>query len=99
MVGSSNRDRHLITGATRGVGLELARRLGPRRVGRLRDEVGTLDVLVNNAGISGAQRRPAEADPDDLEPVFATNVIGATRVLAACTPLLAQSTTLSRRAC
>src|ERR1700712_2621349 len=119
----------LITGATRGVGLELARRLaeaghtvylGARELDRgrqvaesigahaiaidvtdnasghaavehLGQEVGALDVLVNNAGISGTQRPPAEADVDDLETVLATNVVGATRVLVAWTPLLENS--------
>ena len=119
----------LVTGATRGVGLELSRRLaeaghtvylgardlgrgrevaeaiGARAIsvdvtddasvqaaaGRLRQEAGALDVLVNNAGISGTQRPPAEADVSDLQTVLATNVVGATRVLAACTPLLEQS--------
>ncbi len=121
----------LITGATRGVGLELARRLaeadqivyvgardpergrevaesiGARAIvidvtddasvrsaaDRLQQEVGALDVLVNNAGISGAQRPPAEANTDDMETVLATNVVGATRVLVACTPLLEKSAT------
>lgn len=120
----------LVTGATRGVGLELSRRLveaghtvylGARDLDRgrgvadpigaralaidvtdhasvsaavdqLRQEVGALDVLVNNAGISGTQRPPAQADVDDLETVLATNVLGATRVLVACTPLLEEST-------
>jgi NAD(P)-dependent dehydrogenase (short-subunit alcohol dehydrogenase family) len=119
----------LVTGATRGVGLELSRRLaeaghtvylgardldrgrevaepiGARAIAidvtddasvraavdRLRQEVGALDVLVNNAGISGTQRPPAEADADDLETVLATNVVGATRVLVACIPLLEKS--------
>ena len=119
----------LITGATRGIGRELARRLaeaghtvyvGARDLDRgrevaepigaralaidvtqdasvraavdtLRRDVGSLDVLVNNAGISGQQRPPAEADLDDLETVLATNVVGASRVLLACTPLLEQS--------
>ena len=118
----------LITGATRGIGLELSRCLaeaghtvyvGARDLDRGREvaepigaravaidvtddasvraavktlwqEVGSLDVLVNNAGISGQQRPPAEADLDDLETVLATNVVGATRVLLACTPLLEQ---------
>jgi NAD(P)-dependent dehydrogenase (short-subunit alcohol dehydrogenase family) len=121
----------LVTGATRGVGLELSRRLvglghtvylgardlqrgrnvaellGARAIAidvtddasvrtavdQLRQEVGSLDVLVNNAGISGTQRPPAEADINDLEAVLATNVVGATRVLVACTPLLEASAT------
>ena len=119
----------LVTGATRGIGLELARRLveaghtvylGARdldrghdaagRIGaralaldvtdeasvraaveQLRQEVDALDVLVNNAGIAGAQRPPAEADIADLETVLSTNVVGAARVLIACTPLLEKS--------
>lgn len=49
--------------------------------------------FVNNAGISGTQRPPAEADVQDLETVLATNVVGAARVLVACTPLLEGSAT------
>ena len=116
----------LVTGATRGVGRETARRLvaaghhvylGARDLAqgeevaaavgamviqlevtdrssvaaaadRIRTEAGGLDVLVNNAGIAGDQRPPAEATIDDLRRVLETNVIGAAQVLSVCTPLL-----------
>lgn len=116
----------LITGATRGLGRETARRLielghtvyiGARNpeTGRqvanelsgrllvidvaedasvqsaaqhLASEVGGLDVLVNNAGISGEQQRPNEATIEDMRHVFDTNVFGVAQVLKAFTPLL-----------
>jgi NAD(P)-dependent dehydrogenase (short-subunit alcohol dehydrogenase family) len=119
----------LITGATRGLGREAARRLraeghtvylGARdatrgadvaaligaipvgidvtddrsiaaAVARVGGEVGHLDVLVNNAGIAGEQRPPAEARIVDLRRVLETNVIGAASVLWAFTPLLERS--------
>jgi NAD(P)-dependent dehydrogenase (short-subunit alcohol dehydrogenase family) len=119
----------LVTGATRGIGRAVARRLveagqivylGARdlstgtgvaaaigatpiqldatnadsiaaAVDRLRDEVGVLDVLVNNAGIAGEQRRPGEATLADLRGVFETNVFGAAAVIDAFTPLLEAS--------
>jgi NAD(P)-dependent dehydrogenase (short-subunit alcohol dehydrogenase family) len=119
----------LITGATRGLGRETARRLielghtvyiGARHpetggqvakelggrvlaidvaddvsvrsaAERLASEVGELDVLVNNAGIAGEQKRPSEATVSDMRNVFDTNVFGAAQVLHEFTSLLEAS--------
>ena len=121
----------LISGATRGLGLQAAKRLaaaghqvylGARDVERgrriaadigatavaldvtdegsvaaamatLRESTSHLDVLVNNAGIAGDQDPPGRATISDLERVLATNVVGAARLLDACTPLLDASDT------
>ena len=50
-----------------------------------------LDVLVNNAGISGARKPPGEVTADDLRTVYETNVFGLVRVTQAVLPLLAAS--------
>src|SRR4051794_2278283 len=54
-------------------------------------EHGSLDVLVNNAGITGGRRPVAETTADDLRRVYETNVLGPVRVLHAFLPLLDRS--------
>jgi NAD(P)-dependent dehydrogenase (short-subunit alcohol dehydrogenase family) len=50
-----------------------------------------LDLLVNNAGIPGGFRPPAEVTAEDVEAVLATNVLGVVRVTRAFLPLLERS--------
>jgi NAD(P)-dependent dehydrogenase (short-subunit alcohol dehydrogenase family) len=55
---------------------------------RVERERGGLDVLVNNAGISGGRARPEDVTGDEVEAVLATNVVGIVRVTHAFLPLL-----------
>ncbi|MCU5745385.1 SDR family NAD(P)-dependent oxidoreductase [Staphylococcus sp. SQ8-PEA] len=52
---------------------------------------GRLDILINNAGISGGFKKPAEMTTDDIYPVYNTNVFGIVRMMHAFTPLLNKS--------
>ena len=52
-------------------------------------EDGKLDVLINNAGVSGASRgAPSRQAVDDIRAVYDTNVFGQIRVTQAFLPLL-----------
>jgi NAD(P)-dependent dehydrogenase (short-subunit alcohol dehydrogenase family) len=55
------------------------------------ETVRELDVLVNNAGISGGRIAPSDATAEDMRGVYETNVFGVVRVLHAFIPLLEDS--------
>jgi NAD(P)-dependent dehydrogenase (short-subunit alcohol dehydrogenase family) len=52
---------------------------------------GGLDVLVNNAGISGGRTPVSDVTVADVRHVYETNVFGVVRVLQAFIPLLLRS--------
>ncbi|MET4781368.1 SDR family NAD(P)-dependent oxidoreductase [Glaciihabitans sp. UYNi722] len=59
----------------------------------LRENEGSLDVLINNAGIAGDHIAPPDATADDVRHVFDTNVFGLVRVTHSFLPLLQESDT------
>jgi NAD(P)-dependent dehydrogenase (short-subunit alcohol dehydrogenase family) len=91
-IGARNPDR----------GEDAAQRLGARFVqldvtdelsvaaaaARLQNEVGHLDVLINNAGILGDVTAPADMTVEQITTVYETNVFGVVRMTRAFLPLL-----------
>ena len=57
-------------------------------VGTLEEQVGHLDVLINNAGILGEAAAPEDMTADQLREVYETNVFGLVRVTRTFLPLL-----------
>jgi NAD(P)-dependent dehydrogenase (short-subunit alcohol dehydrogenase family) len=57
----------------------------------IREDAGHLDVLVNNAGISGATKPVGETTGSDMQTTYDTNVFGVVRVTHAFLPLLEAS--------
>ncbi|WP_280351370.1 SDR family NAD(P)-dependent oxidoreductase [Nocardia abscessus] len=58
----------------------------------IEDRVGSLDVLVNNAAITGGMpQAPTAVDPATVRAAVETNVIGVIRVTNAVLPLLRRS--------
>jgi NAD(P)-dependent dehydrogenase (short-subunit alcohol dehydrogenase family) len=60
-------------------------------VGSFEQAEGHLDVLVNNAGITGPVRDPHDYTADDMTEVLLTNVVGYLRLIHAFLPLLEKS--------
>lgn len=54
---------------------------------------GGLDVLINNAGITGPRAQPGELTAADAEAVYGTNVVGIVRTMQFFLPLLRESET------
>ncbi|TNC74866.1 SDR family oxidoreductase [Rubellimicrobium roseum] len=58
---------------------------------QVRETMGGLDVLVNNAGLISTIRPLAELSADELSPAFDVNVLGLHRVTMACLPMLEEA--------
>ncbi|WP_433466316.1 SDR family oxidoreductase [Spirillospora sp. CA-128828] len=76
-----------------GVALDVTDDASVEAAARLVEErAGRLDVLVNNAGVTGGMpQEPTRVDPETMRTVVETNVIGVIRVTNAMLPLLRRS--------
>jgi NAD(P)-dependent dehydrogenase (short-subunit alcohol dehydrogenase family) len=76
-----------------GVPLDVTDDASAAAAAALLEEQGGLDVLVNNAGITGGMpQAPTLVTPETMRAVVETNVIGVIRVTNAVLPLLRRST-------
>ncbi|MHD0396552.1 SDR family NAD(P)-dependent oxidoreductase [Staphylococcus simulans] len=57
----------------------------------IREAEGHLDILINNAGISGDMKQVEQVTATDMERVYNTNVFGIVRTIHTFVPLLEQS--------
>ena len=72
-----------------GVALDVTDDASVEAAAQLLEVNGGLDVLVNNAGITGGMpQEPTKARPDQIREVVETNVIGVIRVTNAMLPML-----------
>jgi NAD(P)-dependent dehydrogenase (short-subunit alcohol dehydrogenase family) len=60
-------------------------------VNTVRDQVGYLDILIDNAGILGDVTKPEDMTVAQLQEVYETNVFGVVRVTNAFLPVLRQA--------
>ncbi|MFE6510851.1 SDR family oxidoreductase [Nocardioides sp. NPDC057767] len=75
-----------------GVPLDVTDDAGVAAAARLLEEQGGLDVLVNNAGVTGGMpQNPTEISIDQMRVAVETNVFGVVRVTNAMLPLLRRS--------
>lgn len=58
---------------------------------QIQDREGHLDILINNAGISGGFKKPADLTVNDVQQVYNTNVFGIVRMMHTFIPLLEKS--------
>ncbi len=76
----------------RAVELDVTSETSVRDAAKLVDaEYGRLDVLVNNAGISGSRVPALEVGADEMREVYETNVFAPVRMMRAFLPLLGRS--------
>ena len=54
------------------------------------ENLGSLDIVVNSAGINVARRKMSELNPDDFDRIMAINCTGLYNVLHAVLPVMRQ---------